>query len=145
MHVTFTLRKQDCPSVTLSNVQIPASNTAKYLGLYLDRKLNWKHHIFTKRKALGLQLSKLLFLLKRKSPLTIENKLLIYTNIIKPMWSYGLQLWGTASNCNLEIIQRFQSKTLRMIANAPRYMTNQQIHRDLKVPFVKDEVKVTEV
>ena len=59
------------------------------------------------------------------------------------MWSYvDLQHWGTASNCNLEIIQRFHSKTLRMIANAPRYMTNQQIHRDLKVPFGKDEVKV---
>ena len=38
-----------------------------------------RSHIFMKRKALGLQLSKLLFLLKRKSPLTIENKLLIYT------------------------------------------------------------------
>ena len=47
------------------------------------------------------------------------------------MWSYGLQLSGTTSNCKLEIIQRFQSKTLRMIANAPRYMTNQQIHRDI--------------
>ena len=54
VHVTFTLRKQDCSSVTLNNVKIPASNTAKYLGLYLDRKLNWKHNIFTKRKALGL-------------------------------------------------------------------------------------------
>ena len=32
-----------------------------------------------------------------------------------------------------------------MIANVPSYMTNQQIHRDLKVSFLKDEIKVTAI
>ena len=45
------------------------------------------------------------------------------------MWSYGIQLWGIAAKSHTEIFPRFQSKTLRMIANAAYYMTNRQIHR----------------
>ncbi|KAJ4427260.1 hypothetical protein ANN_24878 [Periplaneta americana] len=39
--------------------------------------------------------------------------------ILKPIWTYGIQLWGTASNSNIEILQRYQSKTLRSIVTAP--------------------------
>jgi len=34
-------------------------------------------------------------------------------SILKPIWTYGLQLWGSASNSNIEILERFQSKVLR--------------------------------
>ena len=53
---------------------------------------------------------------------------------------WGIQLWGAASNSNIEILQRFQSKTLRSLLNAPWYVTNETIHRDLKIPIVKDEI-----
>lgn len=52
-HVTFTTRRETCPTVHLNNIQIPQANEAKYLGLYLDRRLTWQKHIFTKRKAMG--------------------------------------------------------------------------------------------
>jgi len=39
--------------------------------------------------------------------------------ILLPVWTYGIQLWGTASNSNLEILERFQSKVLRIITDAP--------------------------
>jgi hypothetical protein len=32
------------------------------------------------------------------------------------------KLWGTASTSNMEILERFQSKALRMIADAPWYV-----------------------
>jgi len=90
----------------------------KYLRLQLERRLNWRKHIFTKRKQLGIQLSKIYWLLGSKSQLSIENKLLLYKTILKPIWTYGVQLWGTASNSNMEILQRFQNKYLRIIINA---------------------------
>jgi hypothetical protein len=40
--------------------------------------------------------------------------------ILKPIWTYGIQLWGVASISNTEILERFQSKVLRMIVDAPR-------------------------
>jgi hypothetical protein len=69
-----------------------------------------------------------------------RNKLLIYKTILKPIWTYGIQLWGTASTSNIEILERFQSKTLRMIVEAPRYVPNTVILRDLQIPTVKEEI-----
>ena len=55
---------------------------------------------------------------------SLENKLLLYKAIIKPIWTYGIELWGCSSKSNVNTIRRFQSKTLRMIAGAPRYVSN---------------------
>jgi len=58
---------------------------------------------------------------KMDNNLSIENKFLIYKIILKPIRTYGIPLWGTASNSNIEILQRYQNKILRAIANAPWY------------------------
>lgn len=80
------------------------------------------------------------WLVGRKSQLSIENKLLLYKCIIKPVWTYGLQLWGTAANSNVEIIQRFQSKILRTMVDAPWFVTIETLHRDLGIPIVRNEI-----
>jgi len=56
---------------------------------------------------------------RKKSHLSIENKLLIYKAVIKSIWSYGIELWCSASKSNIVIRQRSQSKILRAITNAP--------------------------
>jgi hypothetical protein len=69
-------------------------------------------------------LSKMYWLLGRKSKLSIINKLLFYKVILKPIWTYGIQLWGSASISSIEILERFQGKVLRMITDAPWYVPN---------------------
>jgi hypothetical protein len=65
----------------------------------------------------------------------------MYKTILKPIWTYEIQLWGTASTSNIEILERFQSKALRMIVDAPWYVPNMVIRRDLQVPTVKEEIR----
>jgi len=60
--------------------------------------------------------------------------------ILKPVWTYDIQLWGTASNLNIKILQRYQSKVLRQIVNPPFYISNANIHKDLGIPFAKEEI-----
>lgn len=141
IQVTFTTRTASCPPVKINDAEIPQSTEAKYLGIHLDRKLNWRKHIFTKRKALGLQHRKMFCLLGRNSKLSTENKLLLYKSILKPIWTYGIQLWGTAASSNIEILQRFQSKILRSIANAPWYISNSQLHKEFHVKTIKEEIR----
>jgi hypothetical protein len=59
----------------------------------------------------------------------------------KPLWTYGIQLWGTASTSNIEILERFQSKALRMIVDAPWYVPNTVIRSDLQTSTVKEEIR----
>jgi len=88
------------------------------------RKLTWRKHITTKRKQLDLKLRRLYWIIGRKSQLSLENKLLVYKAILKPIWTYGVQLWGSASNSNIDILERFQSKVLRIITDAPWCVPN---------------------
>jgi len=130
-HVTFTVRKGNIPQLYFNNTIIPQAETVKYLGLHFDKRLNWKQHITKTRKHLNLKARELYLILGRHSPLSLLNKTLIYKVILKPVWTYGIELWGCASSSNTEIIQRYQSKMLRLITQAPWYVTNQMLHRDL--------------
>jgi hypothetical protein len=97
-------------------------------------------HILVKRKQLGLALTKMYWLLGRKPKLSTNNKLLIYKAILKPIWTYSIQLWGTTANSNIEILERFQFKVLRLTVDAPWYVSNSVIRKDLQIPTVKEEI-----
>jgi hypothetical protein len=140
-HVTFTLKRSSCPPMQLNSTYLIQPDNAKYLGIYLDRQLTWRKHIATKRKHLDLQFRKLYQILGRKSLLSLENKLFVYKAILKPIWTYGIQLWGMASNSNIEILERFRSEVLRIITDAPWYVPNTMLRRDLQVLSVKQEAK----
>jgi hypothetical protein len=99
------LKRENCSTITLNANQIPQAVTAKYLGIYLDRRLVWRTHIFGKRKQLGMKFQQMYWILGRKSELSIANKLLIYKTILKPIWTYGIPLCGTASNSNNKILK----------------------------------------
>jgi hypothetical protein len=85
---------------------------------------------------MDLRYKELYWLLVRKSRLSVANKLLLYKSIITPRWIYGIELWGCACKSNIAVIQRCQSKILRTIVDAPRYVTNDMIHKDLDIPTV---------
>jgi hypothetical protein len=80
-----------------------------------------------------------MYLLGSKSKLSTSNKLL---TMLKPIWTYGRQLWDTASTSNIEILERFQSKNLRTIVDASWYVPNTVIRRDLQIPIVKEEIRL---
>jgi hypothetical protein len=47
-HITFALKRETCPAVTLNGQHIPQGETAKYLGIHLDMA---KTHIYQKKTA----------------------------------------------------------------------------------------------
>jgi hypothetical protein len=85
-------------------------------------------------------LTKMHWLLGRKSKLSTSNKILIYKAILKPIWTYGIQVCGAASTSNIEILERFRCKILRVIVDAPWYVLNTVIRRDLQTPTIKEEI-----
>jgi hypothetical protein len=63
-------------------VQLSQEENVKNLGL----------HIFAKWKQLGITLTKMYWLLGRKSQLSARNKLLVYKTILKPIWTWNTTL-----------------------------------------------------
>jgi len=57
------------------------------------------------------------------------------------VWTYGTQLWGCTKPSNTVIIQGFQNKVLRNIVDAPWYVPNADLHRDLKMDMVTAEIR----
>jgi hypothetical protein len=81
------------------------------------------------------------WLINRKSQLSLENKVTIYKAIIKLVWTYGIELWGCSKPSNTKILQTFQSKTLRKLANAPWYISTVTLHNDLRIPYLTEVIR----
>ena len=97
-HITFTLRRQTCPPVHINNQYIPQTDTVRYLGMTLDRRLTWASHTRNTKQAITRRIKSLYSLLHPKSKLNVNQKLNIYKYLIKPIWTYGIQIYGAAKN-----------------------------------------------
>ncbi|GFW66370.1 RNA-directed DNA polymerase from mobile element jockey [Trichonephila clavipes] len=76
-------------------------------------------------------------LISRRSKLAIRHKVLLYKSIIRPVMSYGSQIWGSAGMCHLKKLHTLTNSFLRQIVNAPWFVRNEVIYRDLKIkPFL---------
>ena len=142
IHVNFTNKR--CPHIpTIMNGKpIPHSQTAKYLGMTPDAKLRRKVHVKKKREELGLKYKHMYWLMGRRSAMSTHNKLMLYKQILKPLWTYDIQLWGCTKPSNTAIIQRFQNNVLRNTVDAPWYVRNADCHRDLKLETVMAEINL---
>jgi hypothetical protein len=119
IHSTFTTRKEMCPPVQINNVQLPQKEESSTSDYTLTED----------SPDTGITLNKMYRLLGHRSKLSTNNKLLLYKAILKPIWTYRIQLWGTASTCNIEILERFQSKTLCRIRLSTRISKYQQLKK----------------
>ena len=99
-HIIFTLRRGHCPPVYFNTAAIPRAESIKYLGLHFDKQLNWKKHVTTTRKHLDLKSRDINWLIGKPSPLSLSNKLLIYKTVLRPVWAYGIELWGCTAPSN---------------------------------------------
>lgn len=129
-HIVYSTRRLDTAQraivLQLNGSNITNNTRHKYLGLYLDSKLNLKFHITQLRSRLtGLSL-KLKWLLSRHCKLTRKCKALVYKQLIAPVWHYAFPIWGAlASTSQVHRINVIQNKILRRATNTPWYTTNQ--------------------
>jgi hypothetical protein len=116
---------------------MPHIYSVKYLGIHLDRKLTWRSHISVKRKQLDLKLRSIYWIIGRKSQLSLADKLLVYEAILKPIWTYDIQLWGNVSNYNIHILENVPVKSPTNSNRRPWYVPNAVIKHDLLVTSVR--------
>lgn len=142
----FTLKRKynDPPPIILNEIEIPwnADNeSVRYLGVHLDKKLTWRPHIKIKLKEAYTRLAILYPILNRKSKLKNEMVLLIYKSILRPLLTYACPAWCAVCPSGLKSIQIFQNKMLRISVDAPWFIRNSQLHRELNIEYITEHIK----
>ena len=115
-YVLFGKRKK-CLSdtnfaITINENLIERVTSTKFLGVYIDQDLNWKHHTaeIAKKisKSLGI-LNRVKYILPRSSLITL------YRTMIHPYLIYCNIIWGGASLLALNRLECLQKRALRLI------------------------------
>ena len=93
--MTFTNRRLKTEGkLIIDNIPIKEVNETKFLGVILDKKLNWNTQATTTKNKLAT-LSGLFNHHKRKLPRVTMLK--IYKALAMPIMHYCLEIWGNSS------------------------------------------------
>ena len=101
------------PNITIFKyVSLERKEFVKYLGIFIDQNLTWKHHI----DHVALKISRYVGLLsKLRHPFPTHTLITIYRSLISPHLTYGLLAWGQACKSHLEKLLKLQKCALRFI------------------------------
>ena len=128
--------------IKLDDRMLDWNSSAKYLGVHLDKSLNWATHLKAVSSS-GRIAAKIIWpLINKRSPLELDQKLNLYKAMVRPRLTYGAPLWwGHAAKTNVSLIERVETKTLRTIANPPPGINNYIIRAGLQIESLQDYIQ----
>ncbi|GFV68961.1 RNA-directed DNA polymerase from mobile element jockey [Trichonephila clavipes] len=80
-------------------------------------------------------------LISPKSKLALRHKVLLYKATHRFIMLCASPIWAGAAVTHLKILHTFQNIQLRRAANAPWFVRNEVLHKDLNVPPLLDFIK----
>jgi hypothetical protein len=113
----------------------------KYLGLFLDDKLTFKHHIGKTVDKINKTIKVLYPLINRNSWLSIENKLILMKTIFQPIMLYGASVWHDCAKSHISKLQISQNKVLKIMLNLPFFYSTKKLHEKTKISFIESMAK----
>ena len=121
---------------------IEQTSTYKYLGIFIDEKLNWEPQI----EKMCAKLASVCGILSKVRHFLDRNSLmLIYNSLVESRLRYGILSWSTASDHQLNRLKVLQNRALRFIdfSSIGTYMPPLYFH--YKVLQLNDLIKLQRV
>ena len=136
--IKFEKRKTgDEPQLTLHNNVIQTKDSTRYLGLVIDKRLSWKHHV----EHLRAKCIPAINLLKHLSHLSwgADRKTLkhLYTALVKSKLDYGAHIYGTPGSKALHRLDPIQNECLRACTGAFKSSPAVSLYTDTGIPPLK--------
>src|SRR5690349_21767838 len=117
------------------------SEQVTYLGVTLDKKLNFGQHIQRSVQKAGTMLKTLFPLMKRNNSLSTYNKLHLYRAMIRLILTYASPIFSNCAKTHFERLQKIQNKALKMASNSDWLFTRTStLHLQTGIPLVRDYV-----
>ena len=128
----FTTKRKIIPGIVI-NIEghiINEVDSTKFLGIYLDNKLNWKKHIayVSGKVARGIGL-----IIKARKVLNSDALITLYYSFIFPYLSYCNHIWGATYATNLQKLVIQQKKIIRIIAGMKHREPTANAFRELRI------------
>ncbi|KAF8749714.1 Reverse transcriptase (RNA-dependent DNA polymerase) [Rhizoctonia solani] len=114
------------PSLTFSHLGtdtvISPKDVVRWLGFFLDRRLNFKEHIQTMAIKAKATMAGLRMLANSQNGLSVRHARILFKASVTPILTYGLPLWfhGRRQLSLLEPLRKVQNQGLRWILGAFR-------------------------
>ncbi len=125
-----------CNSISLNNnIVIHRVNSAKYLGIILDEKLNWTDHVSALRQTV-VKYAGSFKIIARHVPIT--SKIQLYYAYVYSRIHYGIEVYGHISSQNIKRLQIVQNRTLKILFNRDFYEPTNMLHSELSILKVSD-------
>ncbi len=127
----LTVTKKRKPTVskyTLHGHTLEHVDCAKYLGIHLDSKLNWHHHVQSVcKKANGM----IGFLRRNLNIASTSVKSLAYMSLVRPTIEYASAAWDPFLDCDITRIEKVQRRAARYVLN--RYHNTSSVTNMLNI------------
>jgi hypothetical protein len=140
LFIKVARRIQKSRAVQSLREAIELVETARYLGMTLDRQLNWSAHFSQVGKAAAQILGVLGPLLNSRSGLSVRNGVVLCKQLIRPVMDYACLICRSAARSHIRKLKFLQFTCLRISTNAPWCVINRQFHEDLWIPFFADHI-----
>lgn len=120
VYITFGNYYDSVPQnfiVKINDRIINRVESCKYLGIHFDYRMRWENHI----QYIINKTKYLVFLFYKFSKfMSTETLLMIYYAFFHSIISYGIIAWGGCYPTNLNMLQRLQSKLIKIVFNNNR-------------------------
>ena len=116
--------------ININGNEIYKTDKIKYLGVFIDEHLTWKHHIIELCNSLRRYFP---IFYNIRSLLSLENcRTIYYTNIYSRI-KYGIPIYGMANSVDLNALQTLQNKLLKVLLSRTHLFPTNQLHNDLNI------------
>ena len=114
----FTNKKKDVHelSIKINNKPLEKCTSYKYLGIFIDDKLNWKKHIEYVCKKVSKACGALAKI-RHCTEVNLQRE--IYYALFYSYIRYGISIWGNASPINLSPLKVLNHRAARIMTFAP--------------------------
>ena len=126
-------------TLSLNGTKIFESTKIRYLGVILDNKLAWNHHIIELRKKLNRGIG-ILYKLNR---IKCNKRILLslYFSIFQSHLTYGICVWGNSDYSQLNKIFLCQKRAIRIVAGLDFKSPTNEAFKDLGILKLEDIFK----
>ena len=96
----------------IAGIPIERKTVARFLGVIIDDKLSWSHHI----TAIRSKMSKFIGILyKLKHTLPLKARLLTFNSLVQSHLNYASLVWGSTHKSKIDTLFSAQKKAMRAV------------------------------